>query len=163
MTTASLSLKTHHKRATYVLLAIILASVAAAAVILPQVWNVLAVIDAMPKMHFVQTLLAQAPMASWLMMFLWGGAVTVTLIFTILRHWGVPGALTVALLMFISVTWYVHMPNVNQCSAMYSYDSVCNLIQWSFKLSLAAATAAYMFAVFLLGLSALGLLWSKDD
>lgn len=44
--------------------------------------------------------------------------------------------------------------------ALYGVSAACNIWQWVFSISLALATALYMFGIFLLGLSALGLLFT---
>ena len=55
--------------------ALALASLAIAGIALPFVWDFLAAINSMPKMHWLQQMLEQMPAASWLMMFVWGGAI----------------------------------------------------------------------------------------
>jgi len=52
---------------------------------------------------------------------------------------------------------------VEQCHAMYGTGNICNTWQWVFTISLSLATALYMFVIFLLSLSALGLMFTAPD
>ena len=61
--------------------------------------------------------------------------------------------------MLVAVTWYVHMPAASQCMALYPQAGMaCSVLQWGFSMSLRVATAAYVFIVFMIALSSLGLL-----
>lgn len=149
------------RRWRYGLLALLVACLAIAGALLPRVWNLLDVFDHLPKMAWLQSLLAQWPALSWSLMLVWGTAVSLALIATLALHWHWRGALLVAGLTLWAVLWYVHMPNVEQCHAMYGTSTVCSSWQWVFSLSLALGTAFYMFAIFLLGIFALGLLFTR--
>lgn len=148
------------------LLALVLASLAVAGLVLPFVWNVLGAINELPKMLWLQHALAEVPIASWLMMFVWGAAVPAVLLLGMHKApaFRVSCALTIAALMLIAVTWYVHMPASSQCMAMYSKaEWACMLLRWGYSLSLGLATAAYVFIMLAMGFSALGLLAENLD
>lgn len=140
-----------------------LLSLALAGAILPLVWNVLAWINGLSKWEGLHQALMQMPLASWLLMFVWGAAVPLTLIALLLR----PSralALGLAAAMLGAVAWYVHMPDVGQCSALYAQASWCGSLRWAQTLSLAIATSVYVFAIFLAALAGLGmLLWPGAD
>lgn len=149
------------QRSKNLLLAVALASLAIAGFVLPFVWNVLAFIDAMPKMAWLQQLLHSVPVASWLLMFAWGAAIPLMLLFALHqspRH-RVRNGIFVAVLMFVAITWYVHMPAAYRCDAMYPQaELACSALKWGFSTSLGLATAAYVFAIFVVAFSSVGLL-----
>ena len=148
----------HRSRGKGLLLALGLASLAVAGIVLPFVWDLLGFVNGLPKMGWLQSILAVSPVFSWLMMFAWGLAVPVALIYALYHPqthpWG--NAAMVAGAMFIAVTWYVHMPAASQCTAMYPQTGMaCSVLQWGFSISLGVATAAYVFLVFMIALSSL--------
>lgn len=156
----------HSARNHNLLVALMLASLAAAGLILPFVWDGLATLNEMPKILWLQNALAQAPIASWLMMFVWGAAVPAILL---LGMHQAPAhklrcTLTTLAVMMIALTWYVHMPMSGQCMVMYPRaDWACTLLRWGYSLSLGLATAAYVFTMLAMGFSALGLLAENLD
>ena len=138
-----------------------LASLAIAGLILPFVWDVLSLVNEMPKMNWLQHALAQAPALSWLMMFVWGAAIPGVLLWSMHqeKHHKIATIATMLALRWVAVTWYVHMPVSGQCDSLYSQWSwACTVLQWAYSLSLGLATATYVFVMLGLGLSALGLL-----
>ena len=137
-----------------------LASLAIAGLILPFVWDVLSLVNEMPKMNGLQHALAQAPALSWLMMFVWGGAIPLVLLKNMDQTPSHKLRTTVVMLvlMWIAVTWYVHMPASNQCSALYgSWYWACSVLQWGYSMSLVLSIAAYAFLMLGLMVTALGL------
>ncbi len=148
-------------RGRNLLLAIALASLAVAGLALPFVWDVLATIDAMPKMAWLQQMLSVSPVLSWLMMFAWGATIPLMLLFML--HQGkahrIRNGLVVLALMFVAVTWYVHMPAAGRCDLMYPRaELACSVLKWGFSTSLGLATAAYVFTIFVIAFSSVGLL-----
>ncbi|MBV8249520.1 MAG: hypothetical protein JO200_13840 [Comamonas sp.] len=148
-----------HKQRHF-LRALALASLAIAGLALPFVWDVLAAINELPKMAWLQHVLALMPAASWLMMFVWGGAIPLVLLLN--AHQTPPHKLRtiveMLVLMWIAITWYVHMPASSQCSILYEHWGLaCSVLQWAYSLSLGLATAAYVFIMLGLGISAMGL------
>ena len=138
-----------------------LASLAIAGLILPFVWDVLSLVNEMPKMDWLQETLAQAPVLSWLMMFVWGAAIPGVLLWRMhqQRHHKLMTVTAMLALMWIAITWYVHMPVSGQCGNLYpQWAWACTVLQWAYSLSLGLATATYVFVMLGLGLSALGLL-----
>jgi hypothetical protein len=149
------------RRSKTLLRALALASLAVAGFVLPFVWDVLAAINELPKMAWLQALLAHAPLASWLMMFVWGAAVPAALLLCmqISPTHRLRNAAMVLALMLVALTWYVHMPASSRCVAVYPGATwACDLLQWGYSLSLGIATATYVFAMLAMGFSALGLL-----
>lgn len=149
-----------HKRQC-LLRSLAIASLAIAGIALPFVWDFLASINSMPKMHWLQQMLEQMPATSWLMMFIWGGAIPLVLLHS-LQQTPIHKLRTVVLmmvLMWIAITWYVHMPASNQCSTLYeSWGWACSVLQWGYSMSLLLAIAAYAFLMLGLVITALGLL-----
>lgn len=144
---------------TYVGLALLLASMAVAAAVLPFVWNLLGTINALPKMAWLQQLLASLPAASWVLMLVWGTAVPLAMLAALSRTGHARSSLVlVAALTLWAVTWYVHMPALSQCTALYAGSALCGALKWAFSLSLGMGTSIYIFAIFLLGVAALCLL-----
>ena len=142
-----------------VLRALGLASLAIAGLILPFVWDVLSLVNEMPKMSWLQQALAQAPALSWLMMFVWGAAIPGVLLWSMhqTRHHKLMTVIAMLALMWIAVTWYVHMPASNQCTMLYeSWEWACSVLQWGFSMSLLLAIAAYAFLMLGLVISSLG-------
>lgn len=147
-----------HKRQC-LLRALALASLAIAGITLSLAWDFLASIDSMPKMLWLQQMLAQVPAASWLLMFVWGFAIPLVLLLS-LQQTPIRKLRTTALmlaLMWLAITWYVHMPASSQCDALYSsWGWACSVLQWGFSMSLLLAIAAYAFLMLGLIISALG-------
>ncbi|WP_353234278.1 hypothetical protein [Diaphorobacter ruginosibacter] len=148
------------QRGKNLMLAFTLGSLAIAGFVLPFVWDVLAAIDALPKMAWLQQLLHAAPVASWLLMFAWGASIPLMLLFALHqapRH-RVRNTVAVLALMLIAITWFVHMPSAAHCDVMYPHaELACSALRWGFSTSLGLATAAYVFAIFVVGFSAVGL------
>ena len=69
----------HRSRGKGLLLALVLASLAVAGIVLPFVWDLLGFVNSLPKLAWLQQMLAVAPGLSWLMMFAWGLAVPAAL------------------------------------------------------------------------------------
>ncbi len=151
------------RRWRYGLLAVLVACLAVTGAVLPVVWDLLDAFDRLPKLAWVQQLLARWPGVSWSLMLVWGTAVSIALVALLSMRSGWRGVLLVGVLTLWAVAWYLHMPHVEQCHAMYGTGNICNTWQWVFSLSLALATALYMFVIFLLSLSALGLLFTSPD
>jgi hypothetical protein len=154
------------RRSKNLLRALALASLAVAGFVLPFVWDVLAAINELPKMAWLQAMLAQAPLLSWLMMFVWGAAVPAVLLLgmQVSPTHRLRNAAMVLALMLVAVTWYVHMPASSRCMALYPNTTwACELLQWGYSLSLGIATATYVFAMLAMGFSALGLLAESFD
>ena len=149
----------HHRRGL-VIRALALASLAVAGFVLPFVWDVLDSINQLPKMSWLQSLLAQQPAASWLMMLAWGISIPVVLLVGMRWHGWRRGATVACMLalMWIAVTWFVHMPSTAQCNQLYNAEIACSALQWAFSMSLGLATAAYVFLMLGLAVSALGML-----
>ena len=141
--------------------ALALASLAIAGIALPFVWDFLAAINSMPKMHWLQQMLEQMPATSWLMMFVWGAAIPLVLLHSLQQtpSHKLRTVVLMLVLMWIAITWYVHMPVSGQCGSLYpQWTWACTVLQWAYSLSLGLATATYVFVMLALGLSALGLL-----
>lgn len=151
------------RRWRYGLLALLLACLAVAGAVLPLVWDLLGAFGQFPKLPWLQELLARSPGVSWSLMLVWGTAVSISLVALLSQRSGWRGVALIVLLSLVAVLWYLHMPNVHQCLALYGMGNVCNAWQWVFTISLALATALYMFVIFLLSLSALGLLFTRSD
>ena len=149
------------RRWRYGLLALLLACLAIAGAVLPMVWHLLEAFTQLPKMAWLQSLLAQSPNVSWSLMLVWGTGVSAALLATLSLRWGWKGILLIAGLTLWALAWYMHMPGIGQCRAMYGAGTVCSTWQWVFSISLALGTALYMFSIFLLGVSALGLLFTR--
>ena len=136
-----------------------LASLAIAGLILPFVWDVLSIVNEMPKIGWLQHALAQVPVLSWLMMFVWGGAIPLVLLHSLQQtpSHKLRTVVLMLVLMWIAITWYVHMPASNQCSTLYdSWEWACSVLQWGYSMSLLLAIAAYAFLMLGLVISALG-------
>ncbi|QNP47668.1 hypothetical protein [Diaphorobacter aerolatus] len=148
-------------RGRNLLLAFALASLAIAGFVLPFVWDVLAAIDNMPKMQWLQPLLSASPVLSWFMMFVWGASIPLMLLFMLHQAPAhrIRNGFVVLVLMFIAVTWYVHMPPAYRCDVLYPQaELACSALKWGFSTSLGLATAAYVFAVFVVAFSSVGFL-----
>ncbi|MBF5007533.1 hypothetical protein [Diaphorobacter caeni] len=148
------------QRSRNLLLAIALASLAVAGFVLPFVWDVLGAVDAMPKMAWLQQMLVNIPIVSWMMMFVWGATIPLMLLFMLHQspHHRMRNGFFVLVLMLIAVTWYVHMPSAGRCDVLYpNAELACSAMRWGFSTSLGLATAAYVFAVFVVGFSSVGL------
>ncbi|WP_159915012.1 hypothetical protein [Pantoea sp. 18069] len=151
------------RRWHYGLLALLVACLAVAGAVVPMVWDLLDVFDQLPKMAWFQDLLARSPAVSWSLMLVWGTSVSISLVALLSLRQGWQGVLLVGALTLWAVAWYLHMPHVEQCLALYGTGNICNTWQWVFTISLSLATALYMFVIFLLSLSALGLLFTQPD
>lgn len=133
------------------------ASLLACGVALPVVWNLLGLIHTQARGDWLAHHLAQAPMAAWLMMLVWGTAVPLCLLATLWGGLRWRGVLLTTGLALWAVAWYVHMPELSQCAAAYG-GTVCAALQLAYPLSLGLALAVHLFALCLLLLSGLGLL-----
>ena len=146
------------RRSKNLLRALALASLALAGLILPFVWNLLSAINDLPKMAWLQQLLGVVPVFSWLMMFLWGSAIPLALLLCLHEQYRRRAAVALLVLMFIAITWFVHMPSAGRCDVMYrNSELACSALRWGFSTSLGLATAAYVFTIFVIGFSSLGL------
>lgn len=137
------------------------ASLAIAGFALPFVWDLLELVNQMPKMTWLHDALAQQPIASWLMMFVWGACIPGALLLGMHRppHHKFMMAGVMLLLMWVAVTWYVHMPSIGLCNARYPQSEwSCSALQWAGSMSLGIATAAYVFLMLGLAVSAMGCL-----
>ena len=154
------SASTNHHRRGLVVRALALASLAVAGFVLPFVWDVLESINQLPKMSWLQSLLAQQAAASWLMMLAWGISIPVVLLVGMRWHGWRRGATVTCMLalMWIAITWFVHMPSTAQCNQLYNTEIACSALHWAFSMSLGLATAAYVFLMLGLAVYALGML-----
>ena len=150
-----------HHSPKLVCFGILLASLAIAGIVLPMEWNVLALLAELPKWAGLQQLLARAPLASWLLMLLWGTAVPLSLLLALRYHRNAIGAALAIGFAALALLWYMHMPALSQCSDIYQNAALCSGLQWSYSLSLAIANAVYLFAVILGLLSGIGLIATK--
>lgn len=155
----------HHRHHSpkLVCFGILLASLAIAGIVVPLEWNVLTVLADLPKWAALQHLLAQAPLASWLLMLVWGTAVPVSLVVALRYHRNAAGAALAIGFAVLALLWYTHMPALSQCESTYQNATLCNGLQWSYSMSLALANAVYLFAVIVGLLSGIGLIATKVD
>lgn len=147
-------------RSKNLLLALALGSLVMAGLVLPLVWDLLSVVNEMPKMQWLQNLLHASPATSWLLMFAWGASIPAALLWSLYQAPAhkLRNSVLVALLMLLTITWYVHMPFSGQCQSIYPHAAwACLALKWGYSLSLGIATAAYVFTMFALALSACGL------
>ncbi len=159
-TTSNHSILHPSQRSKNLVLAIALASLAVAGFVLPFVWDVLATVDSMPKMAWLTQLLAGSPIVSWMLMFAWGATIPMMLLFALHQAPAhrIRNGFFVLVLMFIAITWFVHMPSAGRCDVMYrNSELACSALRWGFSTSLGLATAAYVFTIFVIGFSSLGL------
>ena len=139
----------HHTRYTAkrFCLGILLLCVALAALALPLVRNALNLIQAQAHWPSLQNLLAQAPMVSWLMMFVWGSLVPLSLMAMLRFHRNALGVFAALAFAVIAVIWYAHMPAQSSCAALYNDSRWCTAIGWGYSLSLGVSNAVYLFAL----------------
>ena len=128
-------------------LGVLLLCIAIAALALPLVRDGLNLVQAQAHWAPLERWLAQAPMASWLMMFVWGSLVPLSLVVMLRYHRNVLGVLAAIGFALVAVIWYVHMPMQGQCAALYNNSLWCTLISWGYSLSLGIANAVYLFAL----------------
>ncbi|MGE8319122.1 MAG: hypothetical protein ACN6O3_10275 [Comamonas sp.] len=152
-----------HHSPKLVCFGILLASLAIAGIVVPMEWNLLAVLADLPKWSGLQQLLAVVPLASWLLMLVWGTAVPVSLLLALRYHRNATGAALALGFAALALLWYMHMPALNQCDNLYPNPSLCTGLQWSYSLSLAVANAVYLFAIIVGLLSGIGLIATKVD
>ncbi len=152
-----------HFSAKLVCLGILVLSLVAAAIVVPLEWNLLHLMQQAPQWTALATWLAQAPLASWLMMFVWGTAVPVSLIVMLRHHRNVLGVLAAIGFALIAVAWYIHMPALATCVPTYGNTVLCNAISWGFSLSLSLANAVYLFALFFGILTGIGVATTQLD
>lgn len=146
----------------HLLWALALASLAAAGAVLPLAWNLLDLLSGLPKLGWLQALLGAVPVASWLLMFVWGAAVPLALMEALHRPRGLHSALRIGGWMLLALAWYAHMPQAALCEQIYHWQTACSALRWGFSLSLGLATAAYVFLVFVLALAALELAFERN-
>ena len=137
----------HHFSLKRVCLGLLLLCIAVAALALPLVRQGLNLLQAQAHWQPLEQWLAQAPMASWLMMFVWGSMVPISLILMLRHQRNVLGVLAALGFAAIAVIWYIHMPAQTQCAALYSDSTWCTVIAWGYSLSLGIANAVYLFAL----------------
>lgn len=135
-------------------------SLLACVAVLPMVWNLLTLLHTLPHWGLLQRVLAHSPMTAWLLMLAWGAAVPLCLLATLFGglHWR--GALCTVGALLLAVVWYMHMPALQQCGALYGMGGmggVCRLLQAIYPLSLGLAVTVYLFGLLVLLLSSLGL------
>ena len=149
-----------HFSARRVCLGVLLLCIGIAALALPLVRDALNLVQAQAHWKPLEHWLAQAPMASWLMMFVWGACIPAALLAGM--HWSghkIATAASMLVLMWVAITWYVHMPTMGLCSTLYPESEIaCSALQWAGSMSLGLATAAYVFLMLGLAISALDLL-----
>ena len=156
--------KRSHFSAKRVCLGVLLLCIGIAALALPLVRNALNLIQAQAHWAPLEQWLAQAPMASWLMMFVWGTLVPVSLLVMLRFHRNVLGVLAALAFAVVAVVWYVHMPQQSQCTALYNDSLWCAAIAWGYSLSLGIANAVYLFALVMLLLGGVSFAaMPKDD
>ena len=135
-------------------------SLLACVAVMPMVWNLLTLLHTLPHWGLLQRVLAHSPMTAWLLMLAWGAAVPLCLLATLFGglHWR--GALCTVGALLLAVVWYMHMPALQQCGALYDMGGmggVCRLLQAIYPLSLGLAVTVYLFGLLVLLLSSLGL------
>ena len=153
-----------HFSARRICLGMVLLCIGIAALALPLVRDALNLVQSQTHWKPLEHWLAQAPMASWLMMFVWGTLVPVSLLVMLRFHRNVIGALAALAFAVVAVVWYVHMPQQSQCAALYSDSLWCAAIAWGYSLSLGIANAVYLFALVMLLLGGVSFAaMPKDD
>ena len=153
-----------HFSARRVCLGILLLCIGIAALALPLVRDALNLVQAQAHWKPLEHWLAQAPMASWLMMFVWGTLVPVSLLVMLRFHRNMLGVLAALAFAVVAVVWYVHMPQQSQCTALYNDSLWCAAIAWGYSLSLGIANAVYLFALVMLLLGGISFAaMPKDD
>ena len=148
-----------HFSARRICLGMVLLCIGIAALALPLVRDALNLVQSQTHWKPLEHWLAQAPMASWLMMFVWGAAIPLVLLHSLQQtpSHKLRTVVLMMVLMWIAVTWYVHMPASNQCTMLYeSWEWACSVLQWGFSMSLLLAIAAYAFLMLGLVISSLG-------
>lgn len=135
-------------------------SLLACVAVMPMVWNLLTLLHTLPHWGLLQRVLAHSPMTAWLLMLAWGAAVPLCLLATLFGglHWR--GALCTVGALLLAVVWYMHMPALQQCGALYGMGGMgglCRLLQAIYPLSLGLAVTVYLFGLLVLLLSSLGL------
>ncbi len=145
----------HHVTAKRACLGVLLLCIAIAALALPLVREALNHIQAHVHWRALAQWLAQAPMASWLMMFVWGSLVPLSLMVMLRFHRNALGVLAALGFALVAVLWYANMPAQTQCEALYGDSNWCTLITWGYSLSLGLANAVYLFALVMLMLGGL--------
>jgi hypothetical protein len=155
---------THHpftlKR---ICLGVLLLCIAAAALALPLVRDALNLIQSQAHWAPLEHWLAQAPMASWLMMFVWGTLTPVSLLVMLRYHRNVLGVLAAIGFALVAVVWYMHMPALAQCAALYNDSIWCAAISWGYSLSLGIANAVYLFALVMALLGGISVATTSGD
>ncbi|MCS4293907.1 hypothetical protein M2375_002139 [Comamonas sp. BIGb0152] len=136
-----------HVSAKRVCLGLVLLCVAIAALALPLVRDGLQLIQTQLHWPALSSWLAQAPMASWLMMFVWGALVPLSLIAMLRYHRNALGVVAALAFAAVAVIWYVHMPALSTCGALYQASIWCSVISWGYSLSLGISNAVYLFAL----------------
>lgn len=155
--------KRSHFSAKRVCLGVLLLCIGIAALALPLVRNALNLIQAQAHWAPLEQWLAQAPMASWLMMFVWGTLVPVSLLVMLRFHRNVLGVLTALCFAAIAVVWYVHMPAQSGCGVLYQGSVWCTVIAWGYSLSLGIANAVYLFALVMALLGGISVATTRAD
>ena len=130
-----------------VCLGVLLLCIAIAALALPLVRDGLNLIQAQAHWAPLERWLAQAPMASWLMMFVWGSLVPLSLVVMLRYHRNVLGVAAAIGFALVAVIWYIHKPAQTQCAALYHDSAWCTVIAWGYSLSLGITNAVYLFAL----------------
>jgi hypothetical protein len=136
-----------HISAKRICLGLVLLCVAIAALALPLVRDGLQLIQTQLHWPALANWLAQAPMASWLMMFVWGALVPLSLIAMLRYHRNALGVVAALAFAAVAIIWYVHMPAQSGCAAQYKDSIWCSVIAWGYSLSLGISNAVYLFAL----------------
>ncbi|MFG5777047.1 hypothetical protein ACFIQF_08215 [Comamonas sp. J-3] len=153
----------HHVTAKRACLGVLLLCIAIAALALPLVREALDLVQPRMQWQALAQWLAQAPMASWLMMFVWGSLVPVSFLLMLRFHRNWLGALAALGFALVAVLWYANMPSQTQCAALYGDSNWCTLITWGYSLSLGIANAVYLFALVMLMLGGLSFATLPQD
>jgi len=135
-----------------------LASLVGGSALLPAVWSGLAGLQTLPHWAPAAQHLAQAPLAAWALMLVWTAAVPLCLLATLWAAGGWRGRLLTAALGALAAAWYLHMPALQQCSALYGERPACAFLQSAYQVGIGLAVAAGLFALCVLVLRGLGLL-----
>lgn len=154
----------HHPiTAKRVFIGVLLLCAAFAALVLPLVRDGLNLIQSQNHWAPLENWLAQAPMASWLMMFVWGSLVPLSLVVMLRHHRNVLGVVAALGFALVAVVWYMHMPAQGQCAALYHDSAWCPVISWGYSLSLGIANAVYLFALVMALLGGISVATTSED
>lgn len=100
--------------------------------------------------------LAASPMAAWVLMLVWGLAIPLCVLAALWGHQRMRAAGTTVGAVLLASVWWIHMPAMQQCSAVYELDNGCRLLQSAFLLVASVALVACVFALLVLALRSMG-------